>query len=118
VHLSLFLAGLPHELLLLFFAHGFLQVGVGGTDSLAIYQFCKQIAMAEAGAWHLLRCCMATWDTKCDSSCSDVRDTAPATGVPGLRMVFLGKPYNIGSGKQMSIQDLLTVAISQARVAI
>ena len=95
-------------------ARFFIQVGVGGTDSLAIHQFCKQIALAEAGlAEPIVRhgnLGTARDMTDCRDSASVVVSLAE-TGQPG-------EAYNIGSGTAMTIQDLLDVAIAQSIIPI
>lgn len=84
-------------------ARFFIQVGVGGTDSLAIHQFCKQIALAEAGfAEPVVR--HGNLNTARDMT--DCRDSAPVV----VSLAEKGKPgeaYNIGSGMAMTIQELL-----------
>jgi GDP-4-dehydro-6-deoxy-D-mannose reductase len=95
-------------------ARFFIQVGVGGTDSLAIHQFCKQIAMAENGLappviYH------GNLDTLRDMT--DARDSAEIivtlaeTGIPG-------EAYNIGSGNAISIRSLLEIAISLSKINV
>ena len=95
-------------------ARFFIQVGVGGTDSLAIHQFCKQIALAEAG---LQPPVLDHGNIATARDMTDAADSAPAivalaeAGVPG-------EAYNVGSGHAMSIADLLATAVAQARVGI
>ena len=95
-------------------ARFFIQVGVGGTDSLAIHQFCKQIAMAEVG---LQPPVLDHGNIATARDMTDAADSASAivalaeSGVPG-------EAYNVGSGYAMSIADLLATALAQARVAI
>ena len=95
-------------------ARFFIQVGVGGTDSLAIHQFCKQIAMAEAG---LAPAVVAHGNLETARDMSDMRSSADAVvllaqlGVPG-------QAYNLGSGQAMRIGDLLATALALARVPV
>lgn len=88
----------------------FIHVGVGGTDSLAIHQFCKQIVMAELGIgpdtiYH------GNLETKRDMT--DASDSASAL----IDLAIKGKPgeaYNVGSGTDMTIQTLLNLAVSHS----
>lgn len=90
------------------------QIGAGGSENLAIQQFAKQIAMAEAGlaSSEVLHGNLAT-----QRDMSDIKDSAPLIVALAERGVP-GEAYNVGSGVQMSIQDLLDMAIAQARVPI
>ena len=90
----------------------FIHVGVGGTDSLAIHEFCKQIAMAELGiAPPEIR--HGNLDTFRDMT--DAQDSAGVliklaqTGVPG-------EAYNVGSGTSMKTKALLDIAVAQSQV--
>jgi nucleoside-diphosphate-sugar epimerase len=95
-------------------ARFFIQVGVGGTDSLAIHQFFKQIALAEAGfAEPVLH--HGNLNTARDMT--DCRDSAPVV----VSLAEKGKPgeaYNIGSGMAMTIQELLDIAFAQSKIPI
>lgn len=95
-------------------ARFFIQVGVGGTDSLAIHQFAKQIALAEAGlADGVVR--HGNIDTKRDVT--DARDSAPVV----VHLAEKGQPgeaYNVGSGAAVSTAELLRLAVAEARVPI
>jgi GDP-4-dehydro-6-deoxy-D-mannose reductase len=92
----------------------FLHVGVGGTESLALQQFCKQIAMAEAGVGEaVIR--HGRLDTRRDIT--NVKDSAPAFVALALQGVP-GEPYNIGSSNSVAIGDLLDIAVSLSKVPI
>ena len=93
-------------------ARFFIQVGVGGTDSLAIHQFCRQIAMAEAG---LVAPVLRHGNLAAKRDMSDVKDTAPVVVQLAMRGVP-GEAYNVGSGQSMAISDLLALALASARV--
>lgn len=92
----------------------FIQIGPGGTNSLAIQQFCKQIAMAEQG---LTEPVIRHGNLATMRDISDVRTTAPIIielmerGVPG-------EAYNIGTGKAVSMQTLLDTAVRLSHVNI
>ena len=95
-------------------ARFFIQVGVGGTDSLAIHQFCKQIALAEAGfAEPVLR--HGNLNTARDMT--DCRDSAPVV-VSLAEKGNPGEAYNIGSGMAMTIQELLDIALAQSNILV
>jgi len=95
-------------------ARFFIQVGVGGTDSLAIHQFCKQIALAEAGfAEPVIK--HGNLGTARDMT--DATDSAPVV-VELAEKGVVGEAYNIGSGHAMTIQNLLDIAISLGRVHV
>lgn len=95
-------------------ARFFIQVGVGGTDSLAVHQFCKQIALAEAG---LADPIVRHGNLKTLRDMTDVRDSASVV-VELAEKGSAGEAYNIGSGRAMTIEKLLDVAISLAKVPI
>jgi GDP-mannose 4,6-dehydratase len=95
-------------------ARFFIQVGVGGTDSLAIHQFCKQIAMAERGLGPAV-VMHGNLETKRDMT--DARDSSSAV----ISLLELGKPgdaYNVGSGNAMSISELLRIAVENSKIKI
>ena len=95
-------------------ARFFLQIGVGGTDSLAVHQFARQIALAEAGlAPPVVE--HGNLDTARDMS--DARDTAPVIVALAERGVP-GEAYNVGSGNAMPTAHLLAEAVAQARVPV
>jgi len=95
-------------------ARFFLQIGVGGTDSLAVHQFARQIALAEAGlAPPVVE--HGNLDTARDMS--DARDTAPVIVALAERGAP-GEAYNVGSGNAMPTAHLLAEAVAQARVPV
>jgi GDP-4-dehydro-6-deoxy-D-mannose reductase len=95
-------------------ARFFIQVGVGGTDSLAIHQFCKQIAMAEK---KLAPPVVLHGNIASKRDMTDARDSAPViiqlaeTGTPG-------ESYNVGTGNAVAMSDLLNMAIASSAVPI
>jgi len=95
-------------------ARFFIQVGVGGTDSLAIHQFCKQIAMAEQGHGPAI-VKHGNLDTKRDMT--DARDSSSAV-IALLETGKLGEAYNVGSGNAMSISELLRIAVQNSKIKI
>jgi GDP-4-dehydro-6-deoxy-D-mannose reductase len=95
-------------------ARFFLQIGVGGTDSLAVHQFARQIALAEAG---LAPPVVEHGNLDSTRDMSDARDTAPVIVALAERGVP-GEAYNVGSGNAVPTSDLLAEALAQARVAI
>lgn len=95
-------------------ARFFIQVGVGGTDSLAIHQFCKQIALAEMG---LADPVVRHGNLKTQRDMTDVRDSAFVV-VELAEKGSAGEAYNIGSGRAMTIEKLLNVAMSLSKVPV
>lgn len=92
----------------------FIHVGTGGTDSLAINQFCKQIAMAERG---LIEPTILHGNLETERDITNSKDSAHAMillaekGLPG-------QAYNVGSGRTTSIANILSIALSMARVKV
>jgi nucleoside-diphosphate-sugar epimerase len=70
-----------------------LQVGVGATDTLAIHEFCKQVAMAEAGVAEPI---IYHGNLRTTREITDCRDSAPVVVAVGEKGVP-GEAYNIGS---------------------
>jgi nucleoside-diphosphate-sugar epimerase len=95
-------------------ARFFIHVGVGGVDSLAIHQFCRQIAMAEAG---LAPPIIAHGNIATARDMTDIRDVAPAI-VKLAALGQAGSAYNVGTGKAISIADLLSIAMQLSRVRV
>lgn len=89
-------------------ARFFIQVGVGGTDTLAIHEFCKQIAMIERG---LQEPVLSHGNIDSLRDMTDARDSASVV-VQLAKEGVAGEAYNVGSGHAMSIRDLLTTAVS------
>jgi GDP-4-dehydro-6-deoxy-D-mannose reductase len=94
----------------------FNQVGTGHTESAAIQEFCRQIAMIEAGLQEpVLQ--VGYLDTKRDFT--DIRDSAPVL----VKLSEIGTPgqvYNLCSGHAVSMRELLELAItlSTARISV
>jgi len=86
----------------------FIHVGVGGTESLAIHEFCKRIVLAELGLGQpvVVHGNLESFRDMTDASdsSSTLIDLA-LTGMPG-------ESYNVGSGTSMKIKELLDIAIS------
>ena len=105
-----------------FFAHGvqviiarfFIQVGVGGTDSLAIHEFCKQIALAELG---LAPAVVRHGNLDGSRDMTDASDSAPVVVALAERGI-VGEAYNVGSGRTMTVLDLLHTAISLSKIKV
>lgn len=95
-------------------ARFFIQVGVGGTEALAMPEFCRQIALIERGLQEaVLR--HGNLGTKRDTS--DLRQSAAVI----VQLAELGEPgeaYNVGTGVAVSTQEVLNVALGLARVPI
>jgi nucleoside-diphosphate-sugar epimerase len=92
----------------------FIHVGVGGTDSLAINQFCKQIALAEIGKGSTD---IRHGNLKTLRDITNARDSAPIL----IRLAEegnSGEAYNVGSGNTISIQSLLDTAIGMSKVIV
>ena len=92
----------------------FLQLGVGGTDSLAVHQFARQIALAEAG---LAPPVVEHGNLDTARDVSDARDTAPILVALAERGAP-GEAYNVGSGSALPTAQLLAEAVAQARVGV
>ena len=88
-------------------ARFFIQVGAGGTETLAIHEFCKQIAMIERG---LQKPILTHGNIDSLRDMTDARDSA-AVVVRLAKDGASGEAYNIGSGNAMSIRDLLETAV-------
>lgn len=89
----------------------FIQIGPGGTESLAIQQFCKQIAMVEA---ELMEPLILHGNLATSRDMTDVEEIAPII----VKMVETSPPgqaYNIGTGYALSTEQLLELAISLSR---
>eukprot|EP00931_Biecheleriopsis_adriatica_P088638 TRINITY_DN62916_c0_g1_i1.p1 TRINITY_DN62916_c0_g1~~TRINITY_DN62916_c0_g1_i1.p1 ORF type:complete len:860 (+),score=29.21 TRINITY_DN62916_c0_g1_i1:45-2582(+) len=95
-------------------ARFFIQVAAGGTTHLALQEFCRQIAMVERG---MQKPILYHGNLESYRDMTDVEDAAPVVvqlaeaGVPG-------EAYNVGSGVQHSISELVMIAVSQATVNI
>jgi len=95
-------------------ARVFNQVGTGHTESAAIQEFCRQIAMIEAGR-QAPALKVGYLGAKRDFT--DIRDSAPVfvklaeTGTPG-------EAYNVSSGQAVSMQELLDLAVSLSTAKI
>ena len=92
----------------------FIQVGVGGTDSLAIHQFCKQIAMAELG---LTDPVIKHGNIESRRDMTDARDSVSAI-IELAKVGLPGEAYNVASGKSHSIKELLNIATGLASVPV
>ena len=95
-------------------ARFFIQIGIGGTDSLAIHQFCKQIAMAEAGFAEPI---LYHGNLMSKRDMTDARDSVPAV----IKLAEYGKAgeaYNVGTGKSHSMKDLLDTAKRLSKIPI
>lgn len=90
----------------------FIHVAPGGTEHIALQEFCRQIALIELGK---LPPVIRHGDLSTRRDMTDVRDSVPAMillaehGVPG-------EAYNIGSGLEYSIHDILRLAVKEAKV--
>jgi len=86
----------------------FIHVGVGGTDSLAIHEFCKQISMAELG---LASNEIVHGNLESYRDMTDAADSANTL----IELALKGKPgdaYNVGSGTCIQTKQLLEIAMS------
>jgi len=95
-------------------ARFFIQVGVGGTDSLAIHEFCKQIALAEQGLGPAV---VLHGNLETSRDMTDASDSAPVV-VALAERGRVGEAYNLGSGRTMTVLDLLHTAIRLAKVNV
>jgi GDP-4-dehydro-6-deoxy-D-mannose reductase len=92
----------------------FIQLGVGGTDSLALHQFCRQVALAEAG---LGPRAVAHGNVATARDMTDARDSAPAL-IALARAGLPGEAYNVGRGAAVQMADVLALALALARVPV
>jgi GDP-4-dehydro-6-deoxy-D-mannose reductase len=92
----------------------FNHIGPGQSDSFALSSFCKQVAMIEAGLSEpVIR--VGNLDAKRDFT--DVRDIAEAYCLLAEKGGS-GKVYNVGSGKAVSIGDMLKIILSLSKTDI
>jgi hypothetical protein len=82
---------------------------------LAIHQFCRQIALIEAGIEAEPVIKHGNLGTARDMT--DARDSAPVI-IKLAEMGKSGEAYNIGSGNAMTMQSLLDLAVSLAKVPV
>jgi GDP-mannose 4,6-dehydratase len=95
-------------------ARFFIQVSAGGTEHLALQEFCRQIAMIERG---LQEPTLQHGNLNTMRDMTDIQDASPVVVTLAERGVA-GQAYNVGSAIKYSIRDLLQTAVSQARVPI
>lgn len=93
-------------------ARFFIQIGVGGTDSLAVQQFCRQIALAEIG---VVPPVIFHGNLESLRDISDVRLSAGLV-VKLAQTGSSGESYNIGSGKAVSTRQILNIALSLSKM--
>jgi GDP-4-dehydro-6-deoxy-D-mannose reductase len=97
-----------------FVARPFNHFGPGQASSFVSAAFARQIAEIEAG---LLPPVIRVGNLKARRDLTDVRDTVRAyraiveRGIPG-------RPYNVCSGRAVSVQDVLDLLVSLARVPV
>ena len=86
----------------------FIQVAAGGTESLAVHEFSRQIAMIERGLQPPVLM-HGTITTKRDVT--DMHDSAGVV-LKLAEMGVAGEAYNVGSGIAVSTKDILETAVS------
>ena len=86
----------------------FIQVAAGGTESLAVHEFSRQIAMIERGLQPPVLM-HGTITTKRDVT--DMHDSAKVV-VQLAERGEVGEAYNVGSGIAVSTKDILETAVS------
>ena len=89
-------------------------MGTGGTDSLAINQFCKQIAMAERG---LIEPSILHGNLETERDITNSKDSSHAMILLAERGLP-GEAYNVGSGRTTSIANILSIALSMAKIKV
>ncbi len=89
-------------------ARFFIQVAAGGTEHLAVQEFCRQIAMIENGLQDPVLM-HGSITTKRDVT--DMRDSASVV-VSLAEKGLAGEAYNIGSGIAVSVKEILDTALS------
>lgn len=92
----------------------FNQAGTGHTESVAIQEFCRQVAMIEAG---LQEPVLHVGPLTALRDCTDIRDSAPVL----VRLAEIGVPgeaYNLASGVAVSVKEMLDIALELATVDI
>jgi GDP-4-dehydro-6-deoxy-D-mannose reductase len=92
----------------------FNHTGPEQLDSFAVSHFCKQIAEIEAG---LRLPIIHTGNLSVRRDFTDVRDIVKAYSLL-IQKGKAGEIYNVGSGKAMSMQEVLDMALSLAKIKI
>jgi nucleoside-diphosphate-sugar epimerase len=91
----------------------FIQIGTGGTNSLAPQEFSRQIAMAEYG---LSEPIIYHGNLESRRDISDCMSSAPAM-VDLLHKGKFGEAYNVGSGYDVSMKEVLDMLVPEAVTA-
>ena len=92
----------------------FIQLGPGGSDSLALHQFAKQAALAELG---LQPPELAHGNLDSARDMTDAGHSAPLL-VQLAEGGEAGTAYNVGSGAALSMGELLRLVLAAARVPL
>jgi GDP-4-dehydro-6-deoxy-D-mannose reductase len=92
----------------------FNQLGTGHTECTALQEFCRQIAMIEAGMQSPI---LEVGYLDAQRDVTDIRDSAAAIVALGERGTP-GEAYNVASGNAVSIRQLLDMALTFAKVPI
>jgi len=92
----------------------FNHIGPGQSDSFALSSFCKQAAMIEAG---LSEPVIRVGNLEAKRDFTDVRDIVTAYRLLAEKGES-GTVYNVGSGKAVSISDMLGIILSLSKVDI
>jgi len=92
----------------------FNHTGPGQIDSFAVSHFCKQIAEIEAG---LRPPVIYVGNLSSKRDFTDVRDIVKAYALL-IQKGRAGKAYNVGSGKAVTMQEVLEIALSLAKTQI
>jgi nucleoside-diphosphate-sugar epimerase len=92
----------------------FIHVGTGATESLALQEFARQVAMIERG---LLPPVIRHGNLETARDTTDVRDSA-ATIIKLAEIGVPGESYNVGSGISTSTSELLKMVVDQSQVKV
>jgi len=92
----------------------FNHTGPGQLDTFAVSHFCKQIAEAEAG---LQPPVIKVGNLSARRDFTDVRDIVKAYSIL-VQKGRAGEVYNVGSGKALSMREVLDIALSLAKIQI
>lgn len=95
-------------------ARYFIQIASGGTENLAVHNFCKQIAMIEK---MILSPVLFHGNIDTLRDMTDMRDSSKVT-VELMRCGKSGEAYNIGSNRAYSIRDILNIAVDYSTSSI
>ena len=95
-------------------ARAFNHIGPGQPDAFVVSNFCRQVAEMEAGVKQPV---LYTGDISAKRDFTDVHDVVRAY-VLLIQRGIAGEIYNVGSGRAISIKDILDIILSYAKIQI